>query len=61
MTGLRVEPGHIGQPDVSEYAPFYAGYIARVSEEPLMALQQQGAATAAALRRIPESSASPGT
>ena len=57
MTGLRVEPGHIGQPDVSEYAPFYAGYIARVSEEPLVALQQQGAATAAALRRIPESSA----
>jgi hypothetical protein len=57
MTGLRVEPGPIGAPDVSEYAPFYAGYIARVREEPLVALQQQGAATAATLRRIPESSA----
>jgi DinB superfamily len=57
MTGPRVEPGRIGAPDVSEYAPFYATYIARVTEEPLVALQRQGAATAAALRRIPESSA----
>jgi DinB superfamily len=47
---------HVGRPDLSEYAPFYASYIQRVTEEPLVALEHQGAATAAILRRIPESS-----
>jgi hypothetical protein len=57
MTGTRVEPGRIGAPDASEYAPFYAGYIARVREEPLLALERQGGATVGILRRIPQSSA----
>jgi hypothetical protein len=47
----------VGHPDLSEYAPFYAGYIARVREEPLAALEAQHAATQETLRRIPASSA----
>jgi hypothetical protein len=47
----------VGHPDPSEYAPFYAKYVARVTEEPLAALETQGAETLATLRRIPESSA----
>jgi len=46
----------VGRPDLSEYAPFYAGYVERVTEEPLVALEKQADATAAILRRIPESS-----
>jgi DinB superfamily len=57
MTQSRATPPHVGRPDVSEFAPFYAGYIARVIEEPLVALEKQAGDTAAILRRIPESSA----
>jgi len=57
VTKSQTAPVKVGRPDLSEYAPFYAGYIARVTEEPLVALEQQAAATAAALRRIPESMA----
>jgi DinB superfamily len=45
----------VGRPDPSEYAPFYAAYVARVpEEEPLVALEGQTRETAALLRRIPE-------
>ena len=48
----------VGHPDVSEHAPFYAGYIARVTEEPLVALVNQAKATAGVMKRIPEPQAS---
>jgi hypothetical protein len=48
----------VGHPDASEHAPFYAGYIARVSEDPLVALLNQAKATAAVMKRIPEPKAS---
>jgi hypothetical protein len=57
MTTSRLAPMQIGHPERSEYAPFYAGYVARVTDEPLEALETQGATTLATLRRIPESSA----
>jgi hypothetical protein len=57
VTTSRPAPMRIGHPDQSEYAPFYAGYVARVMDEPLDALETQGGVTLAALRRIPESSA----
>jgi len=57
MTPTLATPPRVGRPEVSEYAPFYAGYIARVTEEPLAALEKQAADTAAILRRIPEASA----
>jgi hypothetical protein len=47
----------IGHPDSSEYAPFYAGYIARVTEEPLAALDTQGRQTAQFLARVPPAKA----
>ncbi len=47
---------HVGRPDLSEFAPFYAGYIERVTEEPLVALERQADATASILRRIPAAS-----
>ena len=56
MTHTQAPTLHVGRPDSSEYAPFYAGYVERVTEEPLVALEHQAAATAAILRRIPESS-----
>lgn len=58
MTHTQETTLHVGRPDASEYAPFYAGYVERVTEEPLIALEHQAAATAALLRRIPESSSS---
>jgi hypothetical protein len=57
MTQSHTTALHVGRPDASEHAPFYAGYIERVTEEPLVALENQAAATAAILRRIPASSA----
>ena len=56
MTQTLAAALHVGRPDLSEYAPFYAGYIERVTEEPLVALEQQRDTTAALLRRIPASS-----
>jgi uncharacterized damage-inducible protein DinB len=45
------------RPDESEYAPFYAGYIALVppGAELLELLEQQGAETAELLARLPDS------
>jgi len=57
MTSSRLDTIPVGRPDPSEHAPFYAGYIARVSEEPLVAMTQQAEVTERTLRRIPESSA----
>ena len=56
MTQSLASALHVGRPDLSEYAPFYAGYIERVTEEPLVALEHQRDTTAALLRRIPASS-----
>jgi hypothetical protein len=42
----------VGHPDASEYAPFYAGYIARVTEEPVAALEAQGRETRAFLTGV---------
>jgi uncharacterized damage-inducible protein DinB len=47
----------IGHPDSSEYAPFYAGYIARVTDEPLAALEAQARQTAQFLARVPPAKA----
>ena len=57
MTTLQTAPPSVGRPDASEYAPFYAGYIARVTEDPRTALASQAKATAGVLQRIPESMA----
>jgi hypothetical protein len=57
VTKTQAAPLQVGHPDVSEFAPFYAGYIARVTEEPMVALVQQAATTEGALRRIPDASA----
>jgi len=57
MTTSEASATAIGHPDPSEYAPFYSGYIARVTEEPLVALERQASTTPALLRRIPEASA----
>jgi hypothetical protein len=50
-------PLRIGRPDQSEYAPFYASYIARVTDEALPALESQGRATQAILAKVPEATA----
>lgn len=52
-----VSAGAMGHPDASEYAPFYAGYIARVTEDPLAALEAQGQATLALLSRVSDAAA----
>jgi hypothetical protein len=57
VTTSQTAPMKVGHADVSEYAPFYAAYVARVTEEPMTALEHQAGVTAATLRRIPESAA----
>ena len=50
-------PLRVGRPDQSEYAPFYASYMARVTEEPLPALESQGRATQAILTKVSDETA----
>jgi hypothetical protein len=57
MTAERSAPIRVGHPDQSEYAPFYASYIARVTEEPLPALESQGKATHAILAKVSDATA----
>lgn len=45
-------------PAADEYAPYYGKYISRVGPDPLAALAEQAAATAALLAATPESKAS---
>src|SRR3974377_38531 len=47
----------VGHPDQSEYAPFYASYIARVTEEALPALESQGQATQVILKKSSDAKA----
>lgn len=47
----------VGHPDASEYAPFYAGYVARVTEEPLVALESTGRETQALLAGLSDAQA----
>ena len=57
MSANLAPPLRVGRPDQSEYAPFYASYIARVMEEPLPALESQGRATQAILAKVSDSTA----
>jgi hypothetical protein len=57
VTTSRQTPMLVGHPEPSEYAPFYAGYIARVTDDPLEALATQAGVTMAALRTVPDSAA----
>ena len=47
----------IGHPSTSEYAPFYAGYVARVTDNVLKALDSQGRSTQAMLGVLTEAQA----
>jgi DinB superfamily len=47
----------VGHPDASEYAPFYAGYVARVTEEPVAALESEGRQTRALLSGVTDAQA----
>ena len=47
----------VGHPDASEYAPFYAGYVARVTEEPLVALESEARAMSGLLAGVTEAQA----
>jgi hypothetical protein len=47
----------VGHPEASEYAPFYAVYIARVTEEPVAALEAQGRQTRAFLAGVSDTQA----
>ena len=45
----------MAKPDPSEYSPFYAGYVANVTEDDVVgAMEQQAAETAALLARVDE-------
>ena len=57
MSGDRSPPLRVGHPDQSEYAPFYASYLARVSEEVVPALESQGQATQTVLKKVAEAKA----
>ena len=57
MTVDQSAPFRVGHPDQSEYAPFYASYVARVTEEPLPALESQGRATQAVLAKVSDTAA----
>jgi DinB superfamily len=47
----------VGHPDASEYAPFYAGYVGRVTEEPLAALESEARQTRALLSGVSDAQA----
>jgi hypothetical protein len=47
----------IGHPEPAEYAAFYAGYVQRVMEEPLAALESQGRKTQALLAGLTDAQA----
>jgi DinB superfamily len=54
---VQSAPLGVGHPDQSEYAPFYASYIARVTEEALPALESQGQATQVILKKVSDAKA----
>ena len=47
----------VGHPEATEYAPFYAGYVQRVTEEPLVALESQGRKTQVLLAGLTDAQA----
>jgi hypothetical protein len=57
IVGSAVSSFEIGHPASSEYAPFYAGYVARVTDDPLVALEGQGRATQGLLGALSEAQA----
>ena len=54
---MTAETAKIGRPDAAEYSPFYAGYIANVPEEPLLAFERQSRETATLLAAVKDSAA----
>jgi len=47
----------VGHPEAGEFAPFYAGYVQLVTEEPVAALEAQARATQALLAGLSDAQA----